>query len=58
MPKKTDRLRSYVEVLKDRDRELRATLVDVLQEEDAISRASGAHTASLAKKYALDSKGN
>lgn len=57
MPKKTDRLRSYVEVLKDRDRELRATLVEVLQEEDAISRASGANTSSLAKKYALDSRG-
>jgi hypothetical protein len=57
MPKKTDRLRSYVEVLKDRDRELRATLVEVLQEEDAIGRASGANSSSLAKKYDMNSMG-
>ena len=58
MPKKTDRLRSYIEVLKDHDRELRATLVAVLQEEDAIARASEANTSALTRKYNLDSQGN
>ena len=58
MPKQTERLHSYVETMKDYDRELRSTLVQVLQEEDAISRASGSNTSDLAKKYDLDSKGN
>lgn len=58
MPKKTEKLRSYLEVAKDYDRELRSTLVAVIQEEDAISRASGGNADDLIAKYKLDSKGN
>lgn len=58
MTEKTKRLRSYVEFLKDHDRELRSTLVQVLNEEDAISRASGANSSDLAQKYNLNGRGN
>lgn len=54
MPKKTDRLKSYVELARDFDRETRAALVTVLQEEDAINRASRANVNDLVKKYGLE----
>lgn len=57
MPK-TEKLRSYVEAMKDHKRELRAELVEVLQEEDAVSRASGGNAADLTKKFNMEGMGN
>ena len=49
----TDSLRVYVELIKDMDREARALLVDVLREEEAISRAEAVNTDALADKYGM-----
>lgn len=56
--KKTELLHSYLEAMKDHKPELRAALVKTLQEEDAISRASGSNTSDLAKKFNLEGMGS
>ncbi|EAP99434.1 hypothetical protein JNB_04660 [Janibacter sp. HTCC2649] len=58
MPKKTERLESYVEMARDLDRQARAVLVEVLQEEDAIGRAGRVNTDELVKKYSMNNGGN
>lgn len=58
MPKKTDKLRSYVEAARDLDRDLRKVLVEVLQEEEVLSRVNSANTNDLKRKYNMERTGS
>lgn len=53
-----DRLRSYVALTDDQIAEARSLLVQRLQEEDALARASRANTDALSRKFGLNGMGD